>query len=81
MTLCILTANAATDPTFSDANWVSMNPRVAGTDQDVTATAVDALGNLFVGGWFTVVGDIPANHIACWNGTNWLALGSGIGGV
>lgn len=33
---------------------------------------------LYVGGSFTVAGNILANNIAKWNGTSWQALGSGV---
>lgn len=36
-------------------------------------------GNLYVGGYFNVAGGIAANSIAAWDGTNWSALGLGIG--
>src|SRR5581483_9171150 len=68
------------DPTFSDANWFSMG-EVAGTDGQVNAVATDASGNLFVGGTFSLAGHVTANNVAEWNGTNWLALGSGMNGV
>ena len=44
------------DPTFSDADWVSMNPGLLGADKNVFALATDANGNLYVGGDFTIVG-------------------------
>src|SRR5439155_26291772 len=55
------------DPTFSDANWISMGG-IPGADDQVYAAVVDGSGNLFIGGSFTVVGDVIANHIAKWNG-------------
>jgi len=55
------------DPTFSDANWSSMGG-VPGSDSLVFAMVVDSAGNLYIGGEFTAVGDILANHIAKWNG-------------
>src|SRR5437867_1868795 len=67
------------DPTFSDANWISIGG-LPGTDNLVRAAAVDASGNLYIGGLFTVVGDVVANHIAKWNGSSWSALGSGMNG-
>ena len=67
------------DPTFSDADWVSMGA-VAGADDDVRACAMDGAGNLYIGGDFTVVGDIVANYVAKWNGSAWSALGSGMNG-
>ncbi|HWY77677.1 MAG TPA: hypothetical protein VN281_18810, partial [Verrucomicrobiae bacterium] len=65
------------DPTFSDANWVSLGG-IPGADSDVYATTVDGSGNLCIGGLFTVVGDTNANYIAQWNGSSWSALGSGM---
>jgi hypothetical protein len=67
------------DPTFSDANWISMS-RIPGADNWVSAAVVDGLGNLYIGGAFTAVGDVIANHIAKWDGSSWTALGSGISG-
>jgi hypothetical protein len=70
---------AGADPTFSDANWISTGG-IAGADNIVRATAVDSWGNLYIGGEFTMVGDVFANHIAKWDGRKWTALGSGIAG-
>src|SRR5207247_2636394 len=61
------------DPTFSDANWISMGD-VPGADNDVYAAVVDGSGNLYIGGAFTVVSDTIANYIAKWNGSSWSAL-------
>jgi len=36
--------------------------------------------NLYAGGSFTTAGEVAANCIAQWNGSNWSALGSGIDG-
>ena len=65
------------DPTFSDANWISMGG-IPGADNVVRAAAVDGSGNLYIGGDFTAVGDVIANRIAKWNGSSWSALGSGM---
>src|SRR5208337_2099218 len=67
------------DPTFSDANWVSLGG-VPGANGEVSATVVDGSGNLYIGGGFTVVGDTNANNVAKWNGSRWSALGSGMTG-
>ena len=67
------------DPTFSDANWISMGG-IPGTDGELYAAVSDASGNLYIGGQFTVVGDVAALRIAKWNGSHWSALGSGIEG-
>src|SRR5882672_68589 len=57
--------------TFSDANWMSLNPSIPGADQDVSAAVVDGSGNLYIGGRFTFVGGGFAYRIAKWNGSNW----------
>jgi hypothetical protein len=67
------------DPTFSDANWISLGG-FPGANGFVHASVVDGVGNLYVGGSFTEVGDVAANNIAKWNGTAWSALGSGLYG-
>ncbi|MFO1486567.1 MAG: choice-of-anchor D domain-containing protein [Verrucomicrobiaceae bacterium] len=66
------------DPTFSDADWVSLNPGIQAANDNVYATAVDGSGNLYIAGDFTVVGTVAANRVAKWNGSTWLALGSGM---
>ena len=69
------------DPTFSDANWSSMNPSIPGVASgEVSALAVDGAGNLYVGGdqLMRVAGDVAVNGIAMWNGSRWSALGSGV---
>jgi len=68
------------DPTFSDANWIRMNPSIPGASGVVSAAVVDGSGNLHIGGHFTVAGDVVANHIAKWDGNSWSALGSGMDG-
>jgi hypothetical protein len=67
------------DPTFSDANWISMGG-LPGADGGVHAAVVDGSGNLYIGGDFTIVGEVAATNIAKWNGSSWTALGSGIEG-
>ncbi|MCB9137053.1 MAG: hypothetical protein H6642_01750 [Caldilineaceae bacterium] len=43
--------------------------------------STDVNGTLYAGGWFTAAGGMSASHIAKWDGTNWSALGSGMGGA
>jgi len=64
--------------TFSDADWVSLNPGMPGANGVVSAMTVDGNGNVYVGGTFTFVGTVPANGIAKWNGSAWSALGLGL---
>lgn len=46
----------------------------------VFALTVDKQDNLYAGGGFDTIGEIPANFIARWDGTTWSALGSGVFG-
>ncbi len=66
------------DPTFSDDDWVSLNPGMPGANYPVYAVAADGSGNVYVGGSFYVIGTVVANYIAKWDGSNWSALGSGM---
>ena len=68
------------DPTFSDANWISMGG-VPGANGSVSAAVADFSGNLYIGGNFTAAGDVVVNYIAKWDGSNWTPLGSGVSGV
>lgn len=65
------------DPTVGDENWVSMGG-IPGANGYIYALAVDGSGNVYAGGHFTMIGDMYANSIAKWNGSEWSALGSGI---
>jgi hypothetical protein len=61
------------DPTFSDANWVSMGG-IAGANGTVRAAATDGSGNLYIGGDFSLAGSVYASRIAKWDGISWSAL-------
>ena len=60
------------DPTFSDANWVSMGG-IPGANGKVYAAVIDGSGNLYIGGYFHYGGrgNTIANDIAQWNGSSW----------
>src|SRR5881394_1589075 len=64
---------------FSDANWTSMGT-IPGVNGRVRTAVADSSGNLYVGGGFTIAGDVFATNIAKWDGSKWSAFGSwGIG--
>ena len=42
------------DPTFSDANWISMGESYPGANGQVYAAVIDGAGNLFIGGVFSL---------------------------
>jgi hypothetical protein len=79
LSVCVADANATyplrIDPTFSDANWMSMGG-IPGVTSYVYAAAVDGSGNLYIGGTFGIAGDVIANCIAKWDGSSWTAVGS-----
>ena len=74
--LCLLCACLASATTAAHAEW-SDRFNVPGTTGPVYAVAKDPSGNVYIGGNFTGVGDVPANYVAKWDGTNWSALGTG----
>ncbi|MBF9222359.1 LamG-like jellyroll fold domain-containing protein [Hymenobacter ruricola] len=59
-----------------DENW-SDNFALNGPNSTLSAVAVAANGDVYVGGQFTAVGAVLANNIARWNGSTWQALGNG----
>ncbi len=65
------------DPTFSDANWVSMRG-LPGASSVIEAVVADGGGNVYVGGSFSLIGVTPASRIAKWDGSSWSALGTGM---
>ncbi len=65
------------DPTFSDADWVSLGG-IAGPNPRVSTTVVDDGGKLYIGGFFRTVGSVIANGVAMWDGNQWSAFGSGV---
>src|SRR5215204_6479844 len=64
-----------------DDNWDTrfgrVGVRVNGTVRAIAVSDDD----VYIGGSFTQVGDLPANRIARWNGTSWEGLGSGVNGT
>jgi len=65
------------DPTFSDADWVSLNPEQPGVNGWVDSIVADDSGNVYFGGAFRLIGTVAAKNIAKWDGSEWSALGSG----
>ncbi|HOW73868.1 MAG TPA: PHB depolymerase family esterase, partial [Phycisphaerae bacterium] len=65
---------------WDGTQWQPLGSGISGppTYAGVNALAVYG-GSLVAGGYFTSAGGVSANHIARWDGTQWKALGSGIG--
>lgn len=53
---------------------------IAGADAEVWTLVVDDHGNLYVGGSFSVIGDVQARGVAKWDGKRWSTLGTGVSG-
>ncbi len=68
------------DPTFSDADWQSLNPDVLGVNGTAFALSVAPNGDIYAGGSFTRAGSIFASNVARWDGDRWWPLGAGVNG-
>jgi len=66
------------DPTFSDANWVSIStsPGAFGVGEAMAITS-DASGNIYIGG-AGGIDNVVFSGVGMWNGTNWLRVGGGL---
>src|SRR6267378_2655028 len=76
----VINAHSQSAPILTDANWQSLGG-IPGATGPVNATAIDSSGNVYIGGTFFVVGDVVANYIAKWDGTNWSPLAKEIRGA
>jgi hypothetical protein len=56
------------------------NFSIPGIDGYAQSLVTDSMGNLYVGGQFSIAGNVTAKNIAKWNGSTWSTLGSGIDG-
>ncbi|MFH0982498.1 MAG: hypothetical protein V2A79_13310, partial [Planctomycetota bacterium] len=69
---------------WNGTQWSALGSGMSGAYSYVSALTIfdDGTGPaLYAGGNFTTAGGVPANYIAKWNGTQWSALGSGMGGT
>ncbi len=60
-----------------DSRWSAGGLSFSGVDNPVACMINDVSGNMIVGGDFRMAGDVPANHIASWDGSSWSTLGAG----
>lgn len=56
------------------------NPIGGGTNGPVKVVVVLPNGDLFLGGYFTQAGGIPAQQVVRWNGASYVPMGAGLGG-
>ncbi len=68
---------------WNGTNWAAIGTGVSanGTSSVMVEDIKVIDGEVYVGGLFATAGGVNANNIAKWNGSNWLALGSGYSGV
>jgi uncharacterized repeat protein (TIGR01451 family) len=69
---------ATLNTSISNPVWAAL-----GTGTDGNVTSIKTRGNdIYIGGLFNrMLPDISVNHVARWNGTAWLPLGSGVAGT
>lgn len=72
----IYVGDDATVKKWSGTAWVDVV--VAGSISDM---AFDAVGNLYIVGNFTGIGDANGNYVLMWNGTALVSLGTGLNGI
>lgn len=59
--------------------WSDQFSGPPGANNTISVVVKDSSNNIYIGGTFTIVCGVYANRIAKWNGSEWSALGSGIG--
>jgi hypothetical protein len=59
------------------SGWQSLDSGITGDEYTEIYALYVLDGQLYVGGSFTLAGDMTAENIARWDGTNWSAVGSG----
>ena len=62
---------------WDGTDWITITDQFGGEVPDVYDMAVDANGQLYIGGSFDSVNGIAARNIAYWDGSSWHALGEG----
>ena len=64
---------------WNGSTWSALNSELTGDDVSrITSLKFDNIGNLYVGGIFTLSDNITFNNIAKWDGSKWHTLGTGL---
>jgi hypothetical protein len=69
---------------WDGTNWWALGGNTSkgmGFNLDFVQSLLPVATDLYAGGLFTQGGDVPANGIARWDGTNWNPLGGGVTGT
>ena len=64
---------------WDGVSWTSIGKASFGSGQQILYAVAVIGSDVYVGGTFTTIGGVSANHVAKWNGSSWSALGTGIG--
>jgi hypothetical protein len=71
--------NADTIARWDGSTWTTLDLSFAGARLFAAVSGLAVIGpDLYIGGAFTGVNDVPAHNIARWNGVEWSPLGSGV---
>jgi hypothetical protein len=63
---------------WDDSSWNALGTMSGnGVNERVSAISVDENDQVFLGGFFTSAGGLPANHIARWDGSTWFSWTEG----
>jgi len=66
---------------WNGSNWIALSGGLSGGFPTPDGNALVYYKNdLYVGGDFTMAGNIPANYVARWNGAQWDSVGKGTNG-
>jgi trimeric autotransporter adhesin len=64
---------------WQQANWTNVGEGMNDVIYTIALFDEDGTGEkLFAGGWFTLAGGTPAQHIARWDGQAWMPVGGGV---
>ena len=62
---------------ITDDHWASMGT-LTGANHGISTLAADASGDLYVGGAFSIIQDLPVRGLAKWNGEVWMPMDAGL---
>jgi hypothetical protein len=64
---------------WNGSEWLPVGGGVGGVaNHNVSSMIAVDEGGVIAGGTFTLAGSVPVNHVAKWNGSVWIPLGSGL---
>lgn len=64
----------------NEEKWYTVGEGGNGVVGEINTIATGQFGELYIGGRFTIAGNIEVSNIARWDGTTWTSLGGGVNG-